>query len=341
MSLWDELHEQPRTIATALASARDRRDQIAGLLDDDVVHAVLAARGTSDNAARFAQYLWGARNRLPVALTTPSLFADGDGPRLDGALVVGVSQSGQSPDLVGVLEAARRQGRPRITVTNDPASPLAQAADVVVDLACGPELAVAATKSYTAELAALATMSDALPGADDTRLVAALNEVPGAVAQVLHEGDVGPLVELLAATDRCAIVGRGLDLATAGEWALKLQELAGVLAHAWSSSDFRHGPIALAAAAMPVVVVATDPRHVDEGVTLAADVRDRGGRPLLVTDAETAVDGVEVLRLPAAGPLAGPFTAIVAAQLATYHATVARGLDPDAPAGLQKVTRTR
>lgn len=341
MTVRDEVHEQPASIGRALRAAAgalpDVRDLLAG---HEVAHVVLAARGTSDNAARWAQYLWGRRAGLPVALATPSLYADGSGPHLRDALVVGLSQSGASPDLVGVLAEARRQGRPTVAIVNDPGSALAEVADVTVPLSVGPERAVAATKTYTGELASAGVLTDALPGAAAS-VADELAGVPEAVARVLADADgVAPVVEALAGADRAMVVGRGLDLATSHEWALKLQELSGVLAHAWSTADLQHGPIALAEDGMPVLVVATDPDHLDEALGVFRQVRRRGARAVLLTDHPVDDDG-SVVRLPPAGHLGGAFTAITAAQLATLDATRAAGRDPDRPRHLTKVTRTR
>ena len=154
MGLLEEIREQPDVIAHTTAVNAEPARRVAGLASD-CTHAVIAARGTSDNAGRYAQYVWGTRNGLSVGLTTPSLFSVYDRPpRLEGALVVGISQSGESPDIVSVLEEGRDQGRPTVAITNEPDSPLAEVADVVIDLHAGEERAVAATKTYTAQLVA-------------------------------------------------------------------------------------------------------------------------------------------------------------------------------------------
>lgn len=345
MSLAAEIREQPGVLRGTIASTQQLVPGIArALAGAEVRYALLAGRGSSDNAARFAQYLWTRRTSLPVMLAAPSTFDPAAPPRLDGALVVGVSQSGRSPDLVGVLTQAGEQGCPTIAVTNDAAAPMARAAAHVVALGAGPERAVAATKTYTAELVALAALAGALPGAApdlDAADRGGLAAVPDAVAAVLAESTGARLAGMLAGADRCAVVGRGLDLATAYEWALKMTELTGVLAHAWSSADFRHGPIALAEEGFCVLLVSTDPAHREEMVALLGDVAGRGARVGLLTDRAADGTGATVEVLPAAGPLAGAVTGAVAAQLATCQLAVDRGRDPDAPRGLRKVTLTR
>ena len=154
----------PKLSAKFLAQQSDNVTQIARqILERNITHIIIAARGTSDNAARYAQYLFGANNHIPVALATPSLYTLYEKPPVvQNALVVGISQSGRSPDIVSVIETSRQQGQPTLAITNNPESPLAQAAEWVIDLHAGEEKAVAATKTYTTSLAALALLSTAL-----------------------------------------------------------------------------------------------------------------------------------------------------------------------------------
>ena len=349
MSIDHEIAEQVTSIPSAARAAEAAGPLVRAALDGhDLTHVLIAARGTSDNAARYAQYLWGRRLGLPVGLTTPSLFATPTPPRLDGALVVGISQSGASPDLVRVLEVAASQGRPTIAVTNVTGSPLARVAGAVVPLDVGHEAAVAATKTYTGQLTALTVLTDhlaAVTGRAAGPSAPALQAVAADVERVIADASVTPLLaDVLDGADRVALVGRGTDLATVGEWALKLQELAGVLAHPWSSADFRHGPFALAARGLPVVVVATDPDHAAEAHRLAEDLDEAGARVGLVRSARAegwwTPPAPRLAELPGHGATAGAVVGAVAAQLATVALTRARGLDPDAPALIRKVTRT-
>ncbi|MFA9445900.1 SIS domain-containing protein [Egicoccus sp. AB-alg6-2] len=344
MTPHEEILQQPEVLRrlfatqhpTAAAVARQWRDAAP-------THVVIAARGTSDNAARYAQYLWGQRARLTVGLAAPALFAEGTpSPRLDGAVVVGISQSGASPDLVAVLAEARRQGRPTLAITNEPASPLAEVADQVLALGAGPERAVAATKTYTAQLGAVALIAAALAPADDGD---DLGRVPDAVASALaDEAVVAEVAARWADFDRCAVLGRATGLATAHEWALKLQELAYVLAQPASPADFAHGPRAVVEPDFPVLAVATDGRWLAGMLDTLAGLRQQGARTLVLADRPEHVRHVadDVLAVP--GGVAewlSPIVAIVAAQLWCLHVTVARGGDPESPRGLTKVTRTR
>ena len=189
MSLHSEIFEQPAVLGGLLANQRETVEQIAKVTrSHDLRFVFLAARGTSDNAGRYANYLWGARNGLPVALATPSLFTYyKQPPRLRDALVVGISQSGQSPDIVSVLAEGKRQGCLTLAITNEPDSPLAQTSDFILDLQAGEERAVAATKTYTSELMSIAMLSIALSG--DATSFAELERVPGWVEEMLKLDD--------------------------------------------------------------------------------------------------------------------------------------------------------
>ena len=243
MSLHDEILEQPAAAARFLAAQAEPVEQIAGSLRDRPPrHVVIAARGTSDHAAIYAQYVLGVRHRLSVGLGIPSIVSlYGVAPDLTDALVIGISQSGASPDIIGVIAAARAQGAPTIAITNDPASPLAAAAGQVIALEAGPERAIAATKTYTAELLAIALLSAAL--ADDPVDRAAVAGIPDALAVALDlEPDIERIAADQAAATRALVLARGYEYATAREWALKLKELAHVFADPYSSADFQHGP---------------------------------------------------------------------------------------------------
>ncbi|HZW02637.1 MAG TPA: SIS domain-containing protein, partial [Anaerolineaceae bacterium] len=195
----EEIFEQPAVLARLLEQQGEAIDRVADAIRRRGVEFVfLAARGTSDHAGVYAQYLWGAHNRLAVALAAPSLFSlYGSVPRLERALVVGISQSGQSPDVAEVITEGRRQGALTLALTNAVDSPLAQGAEFAVNLSAGVEKAVAATKTYTAELMAVAALSVALGGSPDER--AALARVPEAAAEALGQEETA---RQIAAADR-------------------------------------------------------------------------------------------------------------------------------------------
>jgi len=338
MGLRDEILEQPDVVARTIAHNAEPTRRVAELSAGST-HAVIAGRGTSDNAGRYAQYVWGSRNGLSVGLTTPSLFSIYDRPpRLEGALVVGISQSGESPDIVSVLAEGRSQGRPTVAITNEPDSPLADFADVVIDIAAGEERAVAATKTYTAQLTVIAMISEAMARGSD-----GLSKLPGWVAAALEqEPETEEMSQALSEIEHCAVLGRGFNQSTAFEWALKLQELTHVVAQPFSTADFLHGPVAVIEPGYPVLAVTALGPAADDVVDVLRRCADAGAS-LTVIGNDSRLEDVAVSHLsfdPDVDEWLSPIPAIVIAQLFSYHLTLAKGLDPDAPRGLRKVTRT-
>lgn len=337
-----EIAEQPAVIRQLLDRELNNVEHLVTKLRGAFNHVVIAARGTSDNAARYAQYLFGACNQLSVTLTTPSLFTlYGRAPNLAGALVIGISQSGQSPDIVAVVAEGRRQGCPTIAITNDPESPLAASAGYVIPLHAGPERAVAASKTYTASLAALALFSSVLAG--DAERVAQLHNLPALTQQLLT--DLEPAlgrVERYRYMEHCAVIGRGYNFATAFEIALKIKELTQTVAEPYSSADFRHGPIAMIRKGFPAIIIAPTGSVFNDMSSLVTDLRELAAELLLISDDQGLLDQAHLaLPLPAGLPeWLTPLLAVLPGQLFGLRLAQARGLDPDWPEGLQKVTET-
>jgi glucosamine--fructose-6-phosphate aminotransferase (isomerizing) len=341
MTLWTEIESQSsllgRLARTQPEAARTISEWIGS---QDFSYVVMAARGSSDNAARYAQYLWGARNRLNVALAAPSLYGPYHSPpSLDHALVVGISQSGESPDLLEVLAEAKRQNRPTLAITNRVESPMAQLADRHLDLGAGPEIAVAATKSYTTQLLAIASLSAVLVG--DSEMIEQLDMVGPAVATVLSRSEMMmPAVRTLRDVDRCVVIGRGFHHSSAHEWALKIAELSYLVAQPFSAADFRHGPLAMVEPGLPVLAVATGGPLFADVSQLLNDIREAGAKVVAISDRPDC-PADHLIQLPPGLPeWLTPIPAIVAAQIFTYRLTLAKGADPDNPRGLKKVTRT-
>jgi glucosamine--fructose-6-phosphate aminotransferase (isomerizing) len=339
-----EIHDQPAVAARLLAAGPPVLDGVAAeVRRRGIGLVVIAARGTSDHAAVYAQYVLGARNGLPVALAAPSLVTlYGASPRYGNALVIGLSQSGRSPDVVGVVEAARAQGALTLAITNAPGSPLARAAAHTLDLGAGEERSVAATKTYTAELLAVALLSAALDGDGAAEPLAA---VPGALARALDaEPETVRIAADQASLDRAVVLGRGFGYATAREWSLKLKEVAQLWADPYSAADFAHGPVALLSPGSAVFAsIAAGPARdalLDPVRGLATDV----GADVLVLSDDAAARAVGRWAIEVPDGLAewlNPIAAIVPAQLHAMHLAIARGLDPERPRGLRKVTETR
>jgi glucosamine--fructose-6-phosphate aminotransferase (isomerizing) len=342
--LQDEIHQQPHVLATLLDAEADRaRHIVADLHSRKIEYVIIAARGTSDNAARYGQYLFGAHNRLPVGLATPSLFSVyREPPQLEGALVIGISQSGQSPDIVAVLAEGRHQGTPTLAITNDPSSPLAAQADYILPLHAGEERAVAATKTYTAQLGALALLSCAL--GDHRGRRDALWRAPQALQEVLDaETQIARAVDRYRYMETCVVLGRGYNYATAYEIALKLKELNYLIAEAYSSADFMHGPIAVVGSGFPALVIAPSGKMFHTMRRFSLELKSRGAELLVISDQQALLDeAVTPLPLPTGVPeWLSPLVSIVPGQLFALHLTLTRGNDPDHPQGLHKVTLTR
>ncbi len=337
----EEIRSQPDVLAGLIAQEGARVRRIVADLPP-FAYALIAARGTSDHAATYAKYAWAALTGHPVALATPALHTlYHTPPRLDEALVVGISQSGQSPDIVAVVEEGKRQGRPTLAITNDGSSPLAAAADHVIELHAGVERSVAATKTYTAQLATIALLAAAWHGQPERWTE--LERMPDVLSAVLGGvDDLAQQAERYRYMEHCVLIGRGYNYATALELALKLKELTYVMANAYSSADFRHGPIATIADGMPVLLIMPQGAVFSDMLQLAQDLQMQGAELLVASDvAEAQALATTVLPLPPAVPeWLSPIAAIVPGQVLAMNLARAKGVDPDRPRGLQKVTRT-
>ena len=254
--------------------------------------------------------------------------------------MVGISQSGQSPDIVEVLREGRRQGALTLALTNEAASPLAAAAELVLPLEAGPERSVAATKTYTAQLMTLAMLSAAWR--DEPGPWAELEALPAQVAATLEANRAtAAIAEGLREHSRLVVLGRGYNLSTAFEITLKVKETSGVMAHGYSSADFLHGPKAILDRTLPVMVVSPGRAFDDlDGVTSLA--REQGAPIVAVSDRPDVLAAADIaLPLPAGVPeWLTPMVAVVPGQLWALGFCLARGLQPDAPRGLTKITHT-
>ena len=344
MTLHSEIFEQPEKLAALLDNQKQTVIEIAKAIQSrNVQYAFLAARGTSDNAGRYANYLWGAHNQLPMALATPSLFTYYQSPpRLQNALVVGVSQSGQSPDIVSVLEEGRKQNCLTIAITNIPDSPLAKAADFVLDIQAGAEKAVAATKTYTTELMAIAMLSVALE--DSKERWNELASVPQWAQQALAlDEQIAQMTQRYRYMSQCVVLGRGFNYATAFEWALKLKELTYVIAEPYSSADFQHGPIALVEGGFPVLAIAPKGKVHSSMVEMLTRLRrDKNAELVILSDdADTLTLAQSPIQLPPQTPeWLTPLVSILPAQLFACHLTQVKGYSTEAPRNITKVTET-
>ena len=341
--LYREIHEQPDVTARLLKRQRENADALAVEIQRrGIGGVVIAARGTSDNAARYAQYLLAAANGLVVGLATPSLFTVyKTPPRFGNLLVLGISQSGKSPDIVSVVAEGKRQGALTAAITDFPESDLGRTADYVLELSAGEEKSIAATKTYTAELAAIALLSVALDGDAGRREM--LDRIPEQIGQALSvENQIAQAAERYRYMQSCVVIGRGYNYATAFELSLKLKELTYTVVEPYSSADFMHGPLAMVASGFPVITIAPSGQMLPDMMAFMDTITQRHAELLVISDDPAALGMARVpLRLPPGVPeWLSPLTSIVPGQLFAMYLAHARDYDVDRPRGLHKVTET-
>jgi glucosamine--fructose-6-phosphate aminotransferase (isomerizing) len=340
-----EIGEQPEAIARTLDSCGPSVEKLCSdIRDKDISYVLIAARGSSDNAGTYAKYLFSSFNGWPVVQSTPSLYTFyHTPPRLKNALVLGISQSGQSEDIVEVLADARRQGALTASITAAVSSPLANYSDHLLVLQSGGEKAVAATKTFTCSLALLANFSAALQG--DRGRLAAMKELPQSAARTIEmtAKAAAAKAERYRYMERCVVISRGFSYAIALEIALKLKELTYVTADPYSSADFLHGPMAMIEPGFPVILVAASGILLPHMSEFASQLAERGAEILAISDSEEVLR-FALTRLPLPERLPewlSPILAVIPGQLLGLHLALAKGFDPDAPRGLKKVTVTR
>ncbi len=341
--LQNALNEQPEVIRRLLQEESAQAEKIAQAIRAfDPAFVLIAARGTSDNAGRYAQYLMSIQARLPVALATPSVHTLYEtAPKLSRALVIGISQSGQSPDIGQVVKDAQEQGALAVSITNNPKSPLAQAADYHLYVHAGAEQSVAATKTYTAELTAVAMLTCALVGhAESTE---ALNTLPEKMQETLRLSEKIPQwVERYRYMETIAVIGRGYNYCTAYEISLKLKELCYLTGQEYSEADFRHGPIAVVEQGFPVLTVTPKGKTSAVLVDLLKQLQERKAESLIISnDADTYPLAHNIMHLPENLPeWLSPICGVVPGQVFARYLAEVKGYPLDAPRGLTKVTLT-
>lgn len=358
-SMWSEIHEQPTAIQHALQSSQAEIEQIVtevGKREIDLI--VLVARGTSDHAALYAQYVFQYLNGIPVALATPSVVTlYGARLRLQHALVIGISQSGAAPDVTEVLRQARQTGALTVGITNVADSLLTKTAEFILHCAAGPELSVAATKTYTTTCALLAQLAAHLPGGEALR--EPLSHVPDLVAAALRsETSIASSVQRYTHARDCVVLGRAFQYSTARETALKLSETCYLVATPFSTADFRHGPTAMIEYGRPVIFYAPSGCTSTDHYDLLQLLNEQAADTLVISDDPRLLDLATtpiLMQLPKlSGSISGyqastpinvaelllPIPAIIYGQFLAMHLSVSKGLNPDKPRGLSKVTRT-
>lgn len=341
--LEQEIASQPGVINQLLAEGADQVKRIAEAVHKfQPAYVYIAARGTSDNAARYAQYLMGVFNRLPVGLAAPSIHTLYEAPPdLSKALVIGISQSGKSVDVMQVVIDARKQGALTVSITNDARSPMAEAAEYHLPLDAGDELSVAATKTYTAELTAVAMLVAELAQSDEIR--AELAKLPQYMAETLAlAGDIARWTERYRYINQLVSIGRGFNYCTAFEISLKIKELCYISGHGYSEADFLHGPIAQVQPGFPVVVVAPQGKPFPVMLEFLKKLKERQAEALVISNDESAfATAQQIMRLPELPEWLSPITAVLPGQIFAMNLAMVKGNPVDNPRGLTKVTVTR
>ncbi len=361
-----EIYEQPVAIQRTLSNTLAAVQQVTSEIKQRGIQLILlAARGTSDHAALYAQYLFQYVNGIPVALATPSLFTlYGASLQLKHTLVIGISQSGESPDIVEVIIQARLKGALTVAITNHDESVLATTAEYTLLCHAGPELSVAATKTYTTTCAVLAMLSAYMIGGDI--LQDSIEQIPESVTAALKsEEHIMQVAARYVYARDCVVLGRAFQYSTARETALKLEETCYVVATPFSSADFRHGPAALVERGLPVIVFAPPGRTSADSLALLHWLHEHGADSLVIGEEEQLLE-LATTPVPLALPsfadktayrtsrsndaanaigtciaeLLAPFAYIVPGQLLAQHIALQKGLNPDQPRSLSKVTRT-
>lgn len=342
VSLESEIAEQPDVLARLLEQGWPEARPLAVQLAR-AAHLTLVARGSSDNAATYGKYLFEGLAGIVTASAAPSLVTRyRAAPSFAGGAVIGISQSGSAPDVAAVVASARADGAFTLAITNDARSRLARAAGASFLLRCGPERAVAATKTYTASCLALALLASATAQARD-RAGSSLAGVVDAVREAAgREDDAARIARRIGRRAALVVLGRGYDYAAALEGALKIKELARVWAEPYSSADFAHGPRTLLEKGMPVLLFASRGATIRDARAVVTSLTSRGARVYAITNDEAlaarCADAV-LLRSPV-GEAVAPIALSVVAQHVAAHVARRHGRDPERPFGLSKVTRT-
>lgn len=338
-----EIAEQPAVIARGLDENRKAAESIAKRVRArNIKFVLIAARGTSDNAAIYAKYLCETELGIPVALAAPSVWTLYETKmQLSDGLVIGLSQSGMGPDIVECVEMAKTQGALTLGITNNPDSDLANASDEVLLLHAGTEKSVAATKTYTSSLAAVALSIAML--SRGPALETELHGVPGLMQAVLAiEPEIERASERYRFMSDCMVIARGLNQCTAFEAGLKLSETCYVVAHAYSGADFQHGPIAVVDRGFPCLLFNPEGKAHGQNLDLAERLGARGAERLMFAHDDASLQASERnIRIPVyVSERVSPLVYIVAAQLFAFHLARHKGFDPDTPRGLEKITQT-
>jgi len=335
-----EIAEQPQVLERTIEAEREKLIKLGDFLrQKDIDLIILVARGSSDNAALFGRYLLEVTTGIPVSLCAPSVFTLYNAKlRLKRAVVIGVSQSGEGVDINHVLEQSKSFGAFTIAITNESSSTMAKIADETLLIHAGREKSVAATKTYTGQMLHFYLLAGAV---GDKRID--YHKIPAYTQKALElETTVKEVVQRYVFMENCVVVGRGMNYGNSYELALKLMETCYVVAERFSSADFFHGPLAIVERRFPVISFAPTGVTKQSSIDLLKRVRELGADSMTITnDDEVAKLATHAIRLPGdIDEMLSPIPFIVPAQLFAAHLSEAKGLDPDEPRSLAKITKT-
>ena len=348
-----EIFEQPTVVAQTLRSYLRRIEQTVALpqIDFDlstIKRVTIVACGTSYYAGMVAKYWFEQFARLPVDIDVASEFRYRDPVLEPGGLALFISQSGETADTLAALRHCKAAGQTIAVVVNVPTSSMAREADLLLPTHAGPEIGVASTKAFTCQLAVLAALAThlaikrgRLDRAEEADIVNHLAETPAALnAALAHDDEIAAMAHLIAPARDVLYLGRGPDYPLAMEGALKLKEISYIHAEGYASGEMKHGPIALIDEAVPVIVLAPSGPLFEKTVSNMQEVRARGGKVVLISDAEGIAEAGEgclaTIEMPKVHPLIAPLVYAVPVQLLAYHVAVAKGTDVDQPRNLAK-----
>ena len=340
----EEIREQPEALLRLVENESEFARVGAEMRERGATTIRMVGHGSSDNAASYGVYAFGLLPNWTALRDSISLTVY-YGAELDmsGCTAIALSQSGRTPDVVEYARRAKRRGAYIVAITNDPSSELAQVADAVLELRAGPENSVAATKTYTNQLAALGLLAAHAAGKGDA-FAGELRAAAGAMPQLILsvESRVANVAIPFAYAGRMFVVGRGAEFATAREIALKLLETCRIAAEPLTATDLAHGPVAALDSLFPVWAIASDDSTLPAVIEAVERARDAGATIIASGSAADAIPGAQyVLASPSTSPLIAPLLSIVPGQLFAGALARARGLDPDTPRGLSKVTLAR
>lgn len=344
VQMWNEIMEQPTALEKCLEGNRTIIKQVAKAAVSQNINSVfIAARGTSDHAAVYGKYVIELLTGIPVGLAAPSIFTMYQkNLRLRNSLVIGISQSGKAADVLEVIRAANKEGAVTASITNFPGSPLGAESHFHLYCDAGLEKSVAATKTFTTQMILLAQLAAEMADSSDMKKELAL--VPGKMLETLDiQGEMEEKVQRYRYMNECFVLARGVNYAVALESALKIQETTYVRAKAYATSDFYHGPLAMIDRDMPVIAYAPQGPSFRDMWDMVEKLKEKQAELIIVSNNKEILGlGSCSFRIPQVeNDIISPYLNVAVAQMFACRLALAKGLNPDSPRGLSKVTITR